>query len=94
MGIGIQNDKLEEAPLMPEASPSFLIDFVEAENSTGIHAPQEAASGINPCNGPFAAGTQIALKEAISQESLTSTLPGTQPESSYKVNTKKTTGKW
>ncbi len=80
MEKGIQNDKLEEARLCQRRA-SFLIDFVEAENSTGFHAPQEAARVLFRAMDHLRQG-QIALKEAISQESLTSTLPGTQPESS------------
>lgn len=83
MGKGIQNDKLEEARLCQRRA-SFLIDFVEAENSTGFHAPQEAARVLFRAMDHLRQG-QIALKEAISieeQKSLTSILPGTQPEPS------------
>jgi nitrite reductase (cytochrome c-552) len=44
----------------------FYLDFVEAENSTGFHAPQEAervlAESIN-----FARKGQIAVRGAVSQ---------------------------
>ncbi len=42
-----QKNKLPEAAIkkaqLAQREAQFLIDFIEAENSTGFHAPQEAA---------------------------------------------------
>ncbi|HOV32618.1 MAG TPA: ammonia-forming cytochrome c nitrite reductase subunit c552 [Candidatus Hydrogenedens sp.] len=83
MDKNIQNEKLDEARLCQRRA-SFLIDFVEAENSTGFHAPQEAARVLFRAMDNLRQG-QIALKEAISieeQKSLTSNLSKTQPKPS------------
>jgi nitrite reductase (cytochrome c-552) len=40
----------------------FLLDFVEAENSTGFHAPQEAARVLGQ-SIDFARQGQIALRD-------------------------------
>jgi nitrite reductase (cytochrome c-552) len=41
-GAGVAAAQLDEARAMQRRA-QFLLDFVEAENSTGFHAPQEAA---------------------------------------------------
>lgn len=60
---GVQNEKLEEAKLCQRRA-SFLIDFVEAENSTGFHADQESARILFKAMDHLRKG-QIALKDAL-----------------------------
>ena len=38
-----KDDKQLDAPRNFQRKAQFYLDFVEAENSTGFHAPQEAA---------------------------------------------------
>lgn len=60
---GIQNEKIEEAKLCQRRA-SFLIDFVEAENSTGFHADQESARILFKAMDHLRKG-QLALKDAL-----------------------------
>ena len=47
---------------LPAARSQFYLDFVEAENSTGFHAPQEAARILGE-SIDFARQGQIALRD-------------------------------
>ena len=60
---GIQNEKIEEAKLCQRRA-TFLIDFVEAENSTGFHADQESARILFKAMDHLRKG-QLALKDAV-----------------------------
>ncbi len=60
---GIQNEKIEEAKLCQRRA-TFLIDFVEAENSTGFHADQESARILFKAMDHLRKG-QLALKNAV-----------------------------
>ncbi|MDX9973177.1 MAG: ammonia-forming cytochrome c nitrite reductase subunit c552 [FCB group bacterium] len=51
-----------EAPRQAQRHASFLIDFVEAENSTGFHAPHEASRLLLLANDTIRQG-QLALRE-------------------------------
>ncbi len=46
----------------------FLLDFVEAENSTGFHAPQETAR-LLAISIDWARQGQVALREALAERS-------------------------
>lgn len=63
MDSGIANEKVEEARLCQRRA-TFLIDFVEAENSTGFHADQESARVLFKAMDHLRKG-QVALKDAI-----------------------------
>jgi nitrite reductase (cytochrome c-552) len=52
----------------------FLLDFVEAENSTGFHAPQEAARVLS-LSIDLARQGQLALRPAPGTSSTTSGAP-------------------
>jgi nitrite reductase (cytochrome c-552) len=56
-------DKDLEAPRYLQRRAQFLLDFVEAENSTGFHAPQEATRILGE-SIDFSRQGQIALRDA------------------------------
>jgi nitrite reductase (cytochrome c-552) len=57
-----KGDKELEAPRYLQRRSQFLLDFVEAENSTGFHAPQEASRILGEAID-FARQGQIALRD-------------------------------
>lgn len=59
---GVSADKLEPARKLHRKA-QFLLDFIEAENSTGFHAPQEAAR-ILAISIDYARQGQLAVREA------------------------------
>lgn len=63
MDTGIENEKLQEARLCQRRA-TFLIDFIEAENSTGFHADQESARILFQAMDHLRKG-QIALKDSL-----------------------------
>jgi nitrite reductase (cytochrome c-552) len=58
-----RSDKDLEAPRYLQRRAQFLLDFVEAENSTGFHAPQEATRILGE-SIDFSRQGQIALRDA------------------------------
>ncbi len=58
---GQPNAGLENARAMQRRA-QFYIDFVEAENSTGFHAPQEAARLLGEAMN-YARQGQVALRD-------------------------------
>jgi nitrite reductase (cytochrome c-552) len=61
-GRGVPETELATAREMQRRA-QFYIDFVEAENSTGFHAPQEAARVLGQALD-FARQGQIAVRDA------------------------------
>jgi nitrite reductase (cytochrome c-552) len=62
---GTANGKLESAQTLQRRA-QFFVDFVEAENSTGFHAPQEAARIFGEAIDASRKG-QLALRETRGQ---------------------------
>jgi nitrite reductase (cytochrome c-552) len=58
-----RTDKELEAPRYLQRRAQFLLDFVEAENSTGFHAPQEATRILGE-SIDFSRQGQIVLRDA------------------------------
>ncbi len=63
--LGLSDDVLTEA-LTCQRRAQFLIDFIEAENSMGFHAPQEAARIIGQALDYVRRG-QVAVRDALAQ---------------------------
>ncbi|MEE9608149.1 MAG: ammonia-forming cytochrome c nitrite reductase subunit c552 [Myxococcota bacterium] len=62
-GDGVTDEQLAEA-LGFQRRASFYVDWVDAENSTGFHAPQEAARVLG-MSIDFSRRGQIALRDAL-----------------------------
>jgi nitrite reductase (cytochrome c-552) len=62
-GDGVSDEQLAEA-LGFQRRASFYVDWVDAENSTGFHAPQEAARVLG-MSIDFSRRGQIALRDAL-----------------------------
>ncbi len=65
--LGLNDDVLSDA-LVCQRRAQFLLDFVEAENSTGFHAPQEAARVLG-LSIDYARRGQVAVREAMKKAS-------------------------
>lgn len=63
--LGVSDEALTEA-LTCQRRAQFLIDFIEAENSMGFHAPQEAARVIGLALDYVRRG-QVAVREALTK---------------------------
>jgi formate-dependent nitrite reductase cytochrome c552 subunit len=87
--MGLNDDVLTNA-LMCQRRAQFLLDFVEAENSTGFHAPQEAARVVG-LSLDYARRGQVAVRDAMrkaessSSKSISELLPQRSPEVKWQL---------
>jgi nitrite reductase (cytochrome c-552) len=84
---GLDDQALTHA-LMAQRRAQFLLDFVEAENSTGFHAPQEAAR-ILGLSLDYSRRGQVAVRDAMKKhaqqpEGLRTSLAPTEREATVR----------
>jgi formate-dependent nitrite reductase cytochrome c552 subunit len=60
--IASSHRRWPSATTVTPRTPQFYLDFVEAENSTGFHAPQEAARVLGE-SIDFTRRGQVAVRE-------------------------------